>query len=121
MNHSTRVNYLTFVSVAVGLFAGFVVALLAARAAQDADGATGIVGVVVTPLPATVAAAMWALVNRWEPGRKAWGVVAVFFGSFAGLVLLLPYGLGGLVAAMAVAGGFGVAARRLLDRPGDAL
>jgi hypothetical protein len=113
--------YLTFVSVAIGQFAGFVLALMAALAAQNADGDTGIVGVLVTPLPAVVAAGVWATVNRFETGRKWWAVVAVFFGSFSALVLLLPFGLGGLAAAMVAAGGFGVAARRLLDPPTDVL
>jgi hypothetical protein len=121
MKQSARLNYLTFVSVAIGQFAGFVIALMAALAAQDADGNTGLVGVLVTPLPAATAAAVWAAVNRWETGHKWWAVVAVFFGSLAALILMLPFGLGGLVAAMAAAGGFGVAARRLLDPPGEAL
>lgn len=121
MNQSARLNYLTFVSVAIGQFAGFVLALMAALAAKDAAGNTGVVGVLVTPLPAVVAAAVWAAVNRWETGHKWWGAVAVFFGSLAALILLLPFGLVGLVCAMAAAGGFGVAARRLLDRQSEAL
>lgn len=112
-------GYLTFVSVAIALFAGFVLALLAAVAVQDADGDTGVVGVVVTPLPAVVAAAVWAVVNRFETGRKGWAVISVFFGSLAALILMLPWGPPGLLIAMTTAGLFGVAARRLLDRPVD--
>ena len=113
--------YLTFVTVAVGLFAGFVLALLAAVAVQDSDGDTGAVGVLVTPLPAAVAAGVWAVVNRWETGRKWSAVTAVFFGSLAALILMLPWGPPGLLVAMATAGGFGVVARRLLDQPATPL
>ncbi len=109
--------YLTFVTVALGLFAGFVLALLAALGVQNSDGETGVVGVLVTPLPAAVAAGVWAVVNRFETGRKWWAVTSVFFGSLAALILMLPWGPPGLVVAMATAGGFGVVARRLLDRP----
>ncbi len=115
MNQSTRVKYLTFVTVAVGLFAGFVVALIAALAAQDASGDSGVVGLVVTPLPALVAAGGWAVVNHEGTGRKWLAILAVFCGSFAALIFGLPLGPIGLVAAMGLSGGFGVAARRLLD------
>jgi predicted permease len=114
-------GYLTFVTVAIGLFAGFVLALLAAVSVQDSDGDTGVVGVLVTPLPAAVAAGVWAVVNRFEAGRKWWAVCAVFFGSLAALILMLPWGPPGLLVAMATAGLFGVLARRLLDRPTDRL
>jgi hypothetical protein len=115
MKQSARLTYLTFVTVALGLFAGFVVALIAALSARDASGDTGLVGVLVTPLPALVAAGGWALVNHEGTGRKSLAVFAVFCGSLAALIFGLPLGPIGLVAAMLVSGGFGVAARRLLD------
>jgi hypothetical protein len=121
MSESGRQSYLTFVSVAIGQFAGFALALIAAVSARDAAGNTGWVGIVVTPLPAAVAAGAWAVVNRWETGRKWLAALAVFLGAFASLVIGLQFGLIGLVGAMAAAGGFGVAARRLLDSPGGAL
>jgi hypothetical protein len=115
MNQSTRLRYLTFVTVALGLFAGFVVALIAVLATQDASGDSGLVGVLVTPLPALVAAGGWAVVNHEGTGRKWLAILAVFCGSFAALIFGLPLGPIGLVAAMGLSGGFGVAARRLLD------
>lgn len=115
MNQSARLGYLTFVTVALGLFSGFVVALMAALLTRDPSGSSGVVGVLVTPLPGVTAAAAWAVVNRLETGRKWWGAAVVFFGSLAALIFLLQFGLVGLVASMAAAGGFGVWARRLLD------
>ncbi|MCZ3389429.1 MAG: hypothetical protein LH645_10015, partial [Actinomycetia bacterium] len=94
---------------------GFVVALMAALLARDASCNAGVVCVFVTPLPGVAAAAAWAVVNRLETGRKWWAAVVVFCGSLAALIFLLQFGLYGLVAAMAAAGGFGVWARRLLD------
>lgn len=114
-------SYLTFVTVAIGLFAGFVLALFAALAVRDPGGDTGVVGVLVTPLPAAVAAGAWAVVNRWETGRKWWAVTSVFLGSLAALILMLPWGPPGLMVAMVTAGGFGVVARRLLDPPATPL
>lgn len=117
VSQSARMTYLTFVTVALGEFAGFSLALIAALGARDADGDSGIVGVLVSPLPGAVAAACWAVVNRAETGRKWLAAFAVFFGSIAALIVLLPFGLPGLVGAMAASGGLGVFARRLLDPP----
>ena len=121
MTQSGRLTYLTFVSVALGQFAGFVLALVAVQAGPSPDDLPWWLGVLLTLLPAAAAAAAWAVVNRWETGHKWWGAVAVFLGSLASLILMLQFGLLGLVSAMAAAGGFGVAARRLLDPATDVL
>jgi hypothetical protein len=121
MTQSGRLTYLTFVSVALGQFAGFVLALLVTQAWPSPDDLPGWLGLVLGLLPPAAAAAMWAVVNRWETGHKWWGALAVFLGSLAALIVLLQFGLVGLVAAMAAAGGFGVAARRLLDQPTELL
>ena len=71
-------------------------------------------------LPGLVAAAGWAVVNQASTGRKLLGIAAVFFGSSAALIFLAQFGPIGLVLAMGVSGGFGVAARRLLDPLPDA-
>ncbi|MEO8107226.1 MAG: hypothetical protein ABI720_07890 [Actinomycetes bacterium] len=115
MTQSGRLAFLTFVTVAIGMFAGFVVALMAALAVQDSSGDLGAVGYLATPLPGLGAAGGWAVVNHAATGRKFLAIVAVFFGSMAALIFLVPFGPVGLVVAMGVSGGFGVAARRLLD------
>ena len=122
MTQSGRLTYLTFVSVALGQFAGFVLALVVASAGPGGpDDLPTWLGVVLTLLPPAAAAAAWAVVNRWETGHKWWGALAVFLGSLASLIVMLQFGLVGLVAAMAAAGGFGVAARRLLDPANELL
>jgi hypothetical protein len=115
MTQSARLRFLTFVTVAIGLFAGFVAALMLALAVRDSSGNLGPVGYLAASLPGLVAAAGWAVVNQAATGRKFLGMAAVFFGSSAALVFLAQFGPLGLVLAMAVSGGFGVAARRLLD------
>ncbi len=120
MNPATRLTFLTFVTVAIGLFAGFVLALMAALAVRDSSGELGPVGYLAASLPGLVAAAGWAVVNQASTGRKLLGIAAVFFGSSAALVFLAQFGPVGLVLAMGVSGGFGVAARRLLDPLPDA-
>ena len=115
MTQSARLTFLTFVTVAIGLFAGFVVALMAALAVRDSSGDLGVAGYVATPIPGIVAAAGWAVVNHAATGRKLLAIIAVFLGSMAALIFLVPFGPVGLVVAMGVSGGFGVAARRLLD------
>jgi len=119
MNQSTRLTFLTFVTVALGLFAGFVAALMLALAVRDPSGDLGPVGYLAASLPGLVAAGGWAVVNQSATGRKLLGAAAVFFGSSAALVFLAQLGPVGLVLAMGVSGGFGVAARRLLDPASD--
>jgi hypothetical protein len=121
MTQSGRLTYLTFVSVALGQFAGIALALVVTQAGPSADDFPGWLGFLLALLPPAAAAAAWAVVNRWETGHKWWGALAVFLGSLAALILLLQWGLVGLVAAMVAAGGFGVAARRLLDQPHEML
>ena len=120
MTQSGRLTFLTFVTVAIGLFAGFVLALMAALAVRDSSGDLGAVGYLAASLPGLVAAGGWAVVNQAATGRKLLGIAAVFFGSSAGVIFLAEFGPIGLVLAMGVSGGFGVAARRLLDPLPDA-
>lgn len=115
MTPSARLTFLTFVTVAVGLFAGFVVALMVALAVRDPSGHLGPLGYLAASFPGLVAAGGWAVVNQTATGKKLLGMAAVFFGSSAALVFLAQFGPIGLVLAMGVSGGFGIAARRLLD------
>lgn len=120
MTPTARLNFLTFVTVAIGLFAGFVVALMLALAVRDPSGDLGPVGYLAASFPGLVAAGGWAVVNQAATGKKLLGMAAVFFGSSAALVFLAQLGPVGLVLAMGVSGGFGVASRRLLDPAPDA-
>jgi hypothetical protein len=69
---------------------------------------------VLTPLPAGLATATFAIVTRWQPGRRGWAMAAVFLGTLAATVVFPILGLLGLVLTLLAAGGVSVAALRLL-------
>lgn len=109
-------SLVTFVSVGLAVFAGFVLQGLALAATGDEQVSVRLL-LLLTPVPAVAAALAFAAVTRLETGRKGLATTAVFFGSLAATVVFPFLGLVGLLLTMVVPGGIAVLARRLLDPP----
>jgi FtsH-binding integral membrane protein len=109
-----RLAVVTAVSVALAVFAGFVLQGVGLAAAGGAD-ANPIVLLILTPVPAVIAAGTFALVTRWQTGRRGWAMAAVFFGTLAATIVFPFLGVLGLVLTLVASGVIAVAALRLLD------
>lgn len=107
-------SLVTFVSVALATFAGFVLQGLAV-VSVGGDQAPALLLLLLTPLPAVAATLTFAVVTRFSAGRRGLALAAVFLGTLAATVVFPFLGVPGLYLALAAAGGMAVLARRLLD------
>lgn len=109
-----RLAVVTAVSVALAVFAGFVLQGVGLAAAGGADASPAVL-LLLTPVPAAVATATFALVTRWQTGRRVWAMAAVFIGTLAATIVFPFLGVLGLVLTLVASGVIAVAALRLLD------
>jgi hypothetical protein len=112
----TQRSLVTFVSVGLAVFAGFVLQAMA-LVAVGRDAPPVPLLLLLTPVPAVAATLVFGVLTRFEGGRQGLALTAVFLGSLAATVVFPFLGLVGLFLTMAAAGGTAVLARRLLVPP----